>query len=310
MKSLSIEITQQCHLGCLYCSSNSNIGCTYYKLSTDKILSIIDEIKEMQYDELILSGGEPFLHNGIQEIIRYAAKNNIRVIVYTSGITNESQIEQSHKSGIHKLIFDLPSLNYKTYNKITNTKYNLEKVVQNINISKQLGIITELNVVPNKLNINEIDSIISFAIKNKVDKVNFLRLIIQGRAKENKEELELSPDETQQLKERLQELKLKHDELVRIGIPLAVDKKECNINKCKTHIMFNGNIVGCEAFKYIKMVNNKEEVKPPNILNTTLKNALQTSEYFRIQREFIQEQLELNRSNNYCENCPVQIYNK
>ena len=89
MKQISIEIIHKCPNKCLHCSSYSDITRTM-KLSTDKILSIIDSAKKLNTEIISISGGEPFLHEGLVEIVQYAKMQGLKVYIYTSGITIEN----------------------------------------------------------------------------------------------------------------------------------------------------------------------------------------------------------------------------
>ena len=77
---VSLEILQKCLNNCLHCSSNS---CHNSKtiLELDTIKQIIDDIVFMGAKRLCLSGGEPFLHPDIVEMIEYAAQKGLIVDV-------------------------------------------------------------------------------------------------------------------------------------------------------------------------------------------------------------------------------------
>ena len=99
VKDLCFEIIEKCPNNCRFCSSNSNIH-------KQKIISYTDFKRVIDYfvqqggiEELSLSGGEPFLHPNIKEMICYAKSLGIRTVVFTSGIKRNQgispeQIEQ------------------------------------------------------------------------------------------------------------------------------------------------------------------------------------------------------------------------
>ena len=71
MKQISIEIIHKCPNRCLHCSSNSDINCTL-KIETAEVKKIIDSASKLNTEVLNISGGEPFLHDGLLEIVHYA----------------------------------------------------------------------------------------------------------------------------------------------------------------------------------------------------------------------------------------------
>lgn len=71
MEQISIEIIHKCPNQCLHCSSYSDINCTL-KINTDKIKEVIDSAVKLNTKILSISGGEPFLHEDLLEIVKYA----------------------------------------------------------------------------------------------------------------------------------------------------------------------------------------------------------------------------------------------
>lgn len=86
VKDLCFEIIEKCPNNCQFCSSNSCIDKKQI-ISFEKFKRVIDYFMETGgIQELSLSGGEPFLHPDLFKMIRYAKEQNIRVVVFTSGI--------------------------------------------------------------------------------------------------------------------------------------------------------------------------------------------------------------------------------
>lgn len=112
---VSLEILQKCLNNCLHCSSNS---CHNSKaiLRLDTIKQIIDDIVYLGAKRLCLSGGEPFLHPDIIEIVEYATKKGLILDVYSSGIVGEYNLEKSiskemlwecKKRGLNRIMFNV-----------------------------------------------------------------------------------------------------------------------------------------------------------------------------------------------------------
>lgn len=86
VKDLCFEIIEKCPNECKFCSSNSCY-------SKEKIISLEDFKKVIDYfmseggiGELSISGGEPFLHPDLFEMIKYAKSYGIRTVLFTSGV--------------------------------------------------------------------------------------------------------------------------------------------------------------------------------------------------------------------------------
>lgn len=92
LKDLCFEVIQTCPNKCKFCSSNS---------SKDKktIITLEDFKKTVMYfinnggiEEISISGGEPFLHPDLFEMIKFCKDNRIRTVIFTSGIKRTSAI--------------------------------------------------------------------------------------------------------------------------------------------------------------------------------------------------------------------------
>lgn len=86
VKDLCFEIIESCPNECKFCSSNSCID-------KKQIISFADFKRVIDYfisqggiEELSLSGGEPFLHPELLEMVEYAKSFGIRTVIFTSGI--------------------------------------------------------------------------------------------------------------------------------------------------------------------------------------------------------------------------------
>lgn len=312
MKQISVEIIHKCPNKCLHCSSCSDINCTL-KIETEKVKNIIDSASKLNTEVLSISGGEPFLHEGLTEIVQYAKEKGIAVYVYTSGvmlndagqaesIQNELLQEMSELS-VDKIIFDLPAIDESVYNKFMGTTGYQKYVFESIYKTKSMGIYTEIHFVPTKINVDEIECILEYAEKTGIDKVSFLGLVPHGRAKNNMQELVLDVEKNEELKLKLEEIV---SDKIRIGIPLQREENEyyCYAGKNKLYVRYDGKVFGCEAFKYVQLVDGENNiVNPDSIYDTSLEDVYFHSEYLKFERQFVKHQM----SEGGCgEKCPVQ----
>lgn len=303
LRQLTVEIIQKCLNNCLHCSSWSNIKCEN-KIQTNKVFEIIDSASKLNIEEICLSGGEPFLHEGLDDIVKYINDKGIKVSIYTSGIVSEQgkitsiSKERLSKIKADKIIFGLQGISEDIYNEFTGTKGNMQYILASIDNATKLGIHTEIHFVPTKINIEEIEKVLEYAKKREINKVSFLRLICHGRGFDNRARLNLNAQENKWLKEKLSKIEKDSGNKVRIGIPLQ-DKKDicCNAVKDKLVIRYDGKVFGCEAFK------NMEFEKVDSIYDNSLEDIYMNSEHLKQERIFINEQLR----GCGCENCPVQI---
>lgn len=314
MKHVSIEIIQKCPNNCMHCSSVSGMECKEL-LDVDLIKKVLDGLEQIKVDELSISGGEPFLHKDLIEIVKYAKDKGFKVNIYTSGIMlnekdepislNKKLLDELSEIRVNKLIFNLQSLKQDTYNEIMGTEGNLNLLKESINYTKKSDIYTELHFVPMKLNYKEIKNVVKFVEEHNLNRVSFLGLIPHGRAKVNREKLYLDEETNLKVKKLLGELE---GEKVRVGIPLKLKNEKCicGAGKEKLYIKFDGKVYGCEAFKYIHLYDeNKKEIFPDCIHdNSDIKDIYENSMYLKAAQKKIKKVLQ--NINIIKENCPIQ----
>lgn len=92
LKDLCFEIIQTCPNKCMFCSSNSSqekttiIELEYFKKTITHFLN------NGGIEEISISGGEPFLHPDLFEMIKFCKTNKIRTVIFTSGIKHSSKM--------------------------------------------------------------------------------------------------------------------------------------------------------------------------------------------------------------------------
>lgn len=313
IKDISFEIIKRCLNNCLHCSSCSDQNCNQ-QIDYETICKTVDDMPRMGVERVCLSGGEPFLHPELEKIITYIKNKDIEVNVYSSGIIEDNhkvsaisvaRLQRLKECGLSKIMFNVQSVNEEIYDKITGTKGRFSIVKESILNTVHTGIYSEIHFVPMKLNIKEVDNIVRFANDFKLNKVSFLKLVPHGRALINQETIQLSSEETIELRNRLNSIK---SDKIRIGIPLSLDFESdfCHAASSKLYIKFDGTVYGCEAFKYIQQLDESSNtIQPCNIFEANLYDIYNSSEYIHATQKFISQYSSLTSK---CESCPVQKY--
>lgn len=80
-----IELTNKCNLGCKWCyddshKENSNV------MSLNEVKRAIEKLKELGVEIINFTGREATLRNDLIEIIKYAKKLNLKIILTTNGL--------------------------------------------------------------------------------------------------------------------------------------------------------------------------------------------------------------------------------
>lgn len=258
LKEITLEITQRCPNCCLHCSSLS-----FFNAKNEMPISLIEktikEAKQLGATVVSISGGEPFVYPDLIAIADCIRAESMKCFIYSSGIScSDGQYKSVSKSvlehlkgNVDKLIINIESVNSANYSRIMGVEESTFPLMQKTVVEAiSLGLEVEAHMVPMRINKDEIQSVVQWCHEVGIKKVSFLRLVHQGRAKQNEMLLSLNSEEIEEVKRTVK--KLQRDGYdVRLGIPFGEcgRKINCQAGTAKLDIRYDGMVFPCEAFK-------------------------------------------------------------
>lgn len=297
LSEISIEILQRCPNRCIYCSSHSNPQATHI-ISFEIIKNIIDDAKCLGCKTVCLSGGEPFLHPQILDIISYIAKKQLTCYVYTSGIYMKDEVYSSLpneyieaiRGMVDKVIFNVEADSSALYDQIMGTDVGgFDMMKKSISDCASSGLVVETHVVPMQVNFKHLKSIFEMCYQLGVSKVSVLRLVLQGRALGNLSIVKLSGEDNREVTKLIKTLNEAYKGKVRIGLPYSESNCRiyCKAASDKINVRYDGNVYPCEVFKD-DLLNAKLGCEPDNVLKDHFYDIYQESPYLNVVRRRIE----------------------
>lgn len=177
----SVNITTSCNLDCIYCymkpHKNENMKLNDFK-------RIIDELAEESIFYILLSGGEPFLHPNIQEIIEYSC----RKINEVSLVTNGTLISDDHIDFLKEIDTSNLSLQVSLDSIVEKENYllrsvNSSVVTEKIKALSNVGVSLSIGLVMSKYNYHSICETV-LCLYEHVKHFNIM--VLQNTVKDNK----------------------------------------------------------------------------------------------------------------------------
>lgn len=296
LSEISIEILQRCPNRCIYCSSHSNPQATHL-IPFEIIKNVIDDSKSLGCKTVCLSGGEPFLHPQILDIISYIAKQQLTCYVYTSGIYKKDEVYSSLpneyieaiRGMADKVIFNVEADSSTLYDQIMGTDVGgFDMMKKSISDCVSSGLVVETHVVPMQVNFKHLKSIFEMCYQLGVSKVSILRLVLQGRALENLSLVKLSGEDNREVTKLIKVLNEAYKGKVRIGLPYSDSNCRiyCKAASDKINVRYDGNVYPCEVFKD-DLLNAKFGCEPDNVWKDSFYNIYQNSPYLNVVRKSI-----------------------
>lgn len=85
---VTVNLTNLCNQRCIYCEIGKDIPSSINDtLDRKDLFWIIDEMAQLKISRLSLCGGEPFLFEGLIDVVAYAGSKDIRCTITSNGMT-------------------------------------------------------------------------------------------------------------------------------------------------------------------------------------------------------------------------------
>jgi len=259
LRDLSIEITHNCPLNCVHCSTFNGGANPRLRLDSEKIIEIAKQALPLGLESVSLSGGEPCTHPELINIVRNLKSLGIRVSLYSCGVVHDylsrpvplsrAFLESLRAGGLDRIIFNFQSARSKIHEAITQVTGSYGCVIKSIENSLALKIQTELHTVPMRQNLQSLPDTIDCAKAMGLSRLSLLRFVPQGRGLIDCTTKLPSPSEYKDLTEIVK----KANGFLRLGSPFNFlnhhRKVPCTAGLDKLVIRGDGKVIPCEAFK-------------------------------------------------------------
>jgi radical SAM protein with 4Fe4S-binding SPASM domain len=145
------ELTLRCDHACAHCGSRAG-GAREDELTTTKALAVVDELAAMGAREVVLIGGEAYLHDGFLDVVRKLKAAGIRPTMTTGGKGITAELAREMKAaGIHAVSVSVDGL-AREHNLIRQSARSFEGAMAALDHLKAAGITIAANTNINRVN--------------------------------------------------------------------------------------------------------------------------------------------------------------
>ena len=256
LKEFKVEVTYQCDLNCIHCSSDARPS-NPLQMGRQDCLRILADAEEMGAEDIAFSGGEPLLWPHVYDAVEAAVKHGLKVTVYTSGNAKDVQgsMTRIRDRGASRIIFSLFGATTNTHERVTRKAGSFKRTTDAIRDARALGIETQLHFVPMSGNYRELSDVASLGRKLGASRISVLRLVPQGRAALVRDRI-LSRVQNQELRREVLAVRKKYgDDFIRTGSPynflMLNEKPACWAGMNQLIVGPDLRLYPCDAFKMI-----------------------------------------------------------
>lgn len=163
---LTFPITKSCNFRCEYCGEGGELTASRQRAwDADELLSFAKAVKASGVTKLRVTGGEPFMHPQIDNILRGLADLDMYVHVNTNGSLVARHVKTLEDLGpdFHFAV-SLDTLDAQAAQTMAGARARspLPDILAGINLLRGLGLLLRVNMVVTTINAHEIPAIIDF----------------------------------------------------------------------------------------------------------------------------------------------------
>ena len=188
LRDLRVSLTDRCNFRCLYCLPETEAAQNFYRghwahlpnstpilqqwvpksdlLTFEEIERVVRLAVAWGIQKIRLTGGEPLLRNGVEELVGGIAKIEgiTDLAMTTNGFLFPQKAQALRQAGLRRVSFSLDSLDRDNFKKLTG-RDGLKTVLASIRLAQELGFSpVKVNaVVIRGLNDHEIEALANFA---------------------------------------------------------------------------------------------------------------------------------------------------
>lgn len=189
------ELTNRCNLYCIHCYYNANSS-SEAELSTDEALNVARQLGELKVFEVYLSGGEPFLREDWELIIRSLRKNDIEVGIITNGTQLTKDVASTlAKLGVKWVQVSIDGSTPDLHDRVRGLKGGWARSVRGIQYLLSEGVRTHISFVPSNINYYDVGNVIELCVKLGITYFVTDMLVLTGKAAMNFSSIMLSSEQ-------------------------------------------------------------------------------------------------------------------
>lgn len=152
------ELTLACDQPCTHCGSRAGTV-REGELSTAKALSIVQELKELGTREVVLIGGEAYLHPGFLDIVAALKAAGIRPVITTGGRGIDRALAfKMAGAGLYQASVSVDGLE-PTHDLMRASKGSFESATKALGFLREAGVKVSANTNVNRLNQGDLEEL-------------------------------------------------------------------------------------------------------------------------------------------------------
>ncbi len=175
------ELTKKCNLLCKHCRAEAENTDYSGELSLEQVRAVMDDIALVSKPILILTGGEPLFRPDIFDISASAKEKGFMTALATNGtLVDDKTAAAIRESGIRRVSISIDGHDAETHDSFRGIQGSFDAALRGAACLKSAGVSYQFNTTITRRNVDQIQDIMDFAVKNGADALHIFMLVPVG----------------------------------------------------------------------------------------------------------------------------------
>ncbi|HEY6740149.1 MAG TPA: radical SAM protein [Actinopolymorphaceae bacterium] len=183
---VSLAVDFQCNLLCTHCYVGSTAQPRPDNLRPAELCRILDELAELEVFDVVITGGEPLMLDGIYDVLEHAKRLGFYVCLNTNGtIVSTAAAQRLRTIGVDVVKISIDSADPEVHDRFRGGRNALRRTVEGIRRLVAAGVRVDTHTVisaESTRTSDDIDAVLSLARELGVTRAHFGRVFSTGRA--------------------------------------------------------------------------------------------------------------------------------
>ncbi len=251
-RTVDIDITNQCNLRCRYCYHFSGPGDVAKDLPKEEWFRFFEELKRCAVMEVVLAGGEPFIHDDLKELIESIVENKMRFTILSNGtLINDEIAEFLFSTGRCNGVQVSIDGSKPEIHDVLRGEGSFKDAIEGIRCLQKHKVSSMVRVTIHKHNVQDLDKIAALLLDDLgLSGFSTNAASYMGLCKLNVEQISMSVEDRMLAMETLLKLNIKYDNRIAANAgPLAEATKWPKMEQARLNgessIPMGGSLTAC-----------------------------------------------------------------
>jgi len=139
----TLSVTPRCPCRCVHCSADRFVRSDRRELTTEELLSVIEQAIDLGVSNVVFTGGEPLVRDDLPQLIRHVDKTRAHAMIFTSGILlTEKKVAELAEAGLDSMNVSIDADRPEVHDKLRRVPGAFRKAFEGARLAREAGILT------------------------------------------------------------------------------------------------------------------------------------------------------------------------